>query len=339
MNNRQGLIIAAVLVVAAGIAFVAWRGNAPSTGTEGAIGAANRYAAKQITSEDVALSDADVQSFLQSDAFRAIQTNPDFRKLVMADRSETERSIGMGPRTIELISQPGFGKFITDARFLPSKKFITLAKNKEAVELVSSAEVGQIATAEAFATLARSQGVALSQASLDKNFTELMKNQKFLEFMAEVGKAAAAEKSVTADGAKAVLAQVNTEAARTVKELEAYQALEKTTYFNRLVTDASFQSMLENKAFVELVATEKLATLEKASSGVVAELGANGALADLSKSYGELLRTPGMMELVASPEIGRLALDRSFLELVEMENVGNMLERSEVTAALSAATE
>ena len=345
MKNRQGIIIAAVLVVAAGIAFVAMRGKAPSTGTEGAIGAANRYATKQITSEDVTLTDADVQSFLQSDAFRAMQTNPDFRKLVMAERAETERAIGTGGRPYTLpalIDNPAGRRLVVDNRFAPNKKFITLVKNKEFVELVSTAEAKAMVGQKAYADLNRTMGAELSKAALDKNFIALMKEPRFLEFMAEVDKAQMERtgSSQAATNFAAMLEKSNTEAARAVKELQAYQALEKSAYFNKLALDRNFQTMVNNRAFTQLITSERYAGLEKSATGAWSELAANGALDELTKQQTlELIQNPAVVELISSESLQRLALDKSFTQLVAMENAGRYLEKNEVMTALAATTE
>jgi hypothetical protein len=72
-------------------------GYPPSeSGTEGTIGAAQRYQAPQISNADVKVTDAQLQAFLQSDAFerlkkdkaaRAALRNKDFQKAMATKRS------------------------------------------------------------------------------------------------------------------------------------------------------------------------------------------------------------------------------------------------------------
>jgi hypothetical protein len=82
-NNRSFIVIAAVVVVAGVAGYAALTGiYPPRAGTEGAIGAASRYQAPQITDTDVNLQDETVQSFLQSDMFYKLSTNATFRKAV-----------------------------------------------------------------------------------------------------------------------------------------------------------------------------------------------------------------------------------------------------------------
>jgi len=83
MNNKKAVISVGVLAVAVVVGFVALRGTwPPGQGTEGAIGAANRYSSTQITDNDVKLQDAEIQAFIQSDVFHKLATNPEFRKMV-----------------------------------------------------------------------------------------------------------------------------------------------------------------------------------------------------------------------------------------------------------------
>jgi len=93
-GNRIAWIVG-VVVIAAVVGFLALRNYwPPKSGTEGAIGAANRYTAQQISDQDVTLKDAQVQAFLQSDTFHQIATNPDFRTFVeaMVTRSSDART-------------------------------------------------------------------------------------------------------------------------------------------------------------------------------------------------------------------------------------------------------
>lgn len=92
-GNRIGLIVG-VVVIAVVVGFLAMRSHwPPKNGTEGAIGAANRYTAQQISDQDVTLKDVKVQAFLQSDTFHHIATNPEFRAFVeeLASRGSAAR--------------------------------------------------------------------------------------------------------------------------------------------------------------------------------------------------------------------------------------------------------
>jgi hypothetical protein len=86
MKNARNIVVTAFVVIAAVIAVGVWKGVIPpKSGTEGAIGAAQRYTSPQITDSDVQLTDPSIQAFIQSDLFHAIATNPDFQKVIKQD--------------------------------------------------------------------------------------------------------------------------------------------------------------------------------------------------------------------------------------------------------------
>ena len=83
MSNKRGVLVLALIAIGAVVGFFALRGNFPPTsGTEGAIGAAQRYQSDQIGASDVTVTDAQIQAFLQSDVFHKITTNPEYRSMI-----------------------------------------------------------------------------------------------------------------------------------------------------------------------------------------------------------------------------------------------------------------
>jgi hypothetical protein len=74
-----GLLAAMAIVV---YAVAGWPPVAKKD-TQGAIGVAQKYQAEQISEQDVVLADADIQSFLQTDFFYQLVTDPDFQKLYL----------------------------------------------------------------------------------------------------------------------------------------------------------------------------------------------------------------------------------------------------------------
>src|SRR5262245_60326850 len=89
MALKRSTVVVGAIVVAAGLALVTLKGMfGYPPNTSGTIGAAKRYQAGQLAGSDVQLSDTQMQAFLQSDVFRKMQTNPDFRKAVEAGLSK-----------------------------------------------------------------------------------------------------------------------------------------------------------------------------------------------------------------------------------------------------------
>ena len=71
----------------------------------GAIGAAQRYNADQMTDGDVVLSDQEIQTFMQSEVFHRLLEDPEFAKLIS------------DPEFAKLAAQPDFTRIIADPRF------------------------------------------------------------------------------------------------------------------------------------------------------------------------------------------------------------------------------
>src|SRR5262245_3455274 len=85
MRNQRNLIVTVIVGVAAILSFLALRGvHIPPQGTEGAIGAAKRYASPQIREHDVTLTDPQIQAFVQSDAFHKLATDKEFQKVALS---------------------------------------------------------------------------------------------------------------------------------------------------------------------------------------------------------------------------------------------------------------
>jgi len=104
MKGNRIALIAGVVVIAAVVGFLAMRNYwPPKNGTEGAIGAANRYTAQQISGQDVVLKDPKVQEFLQSDTFHQLATNADFRRAVTENKSFVDAA--RSPQALDLLAQ------------------------------------------------------------------------------------------------------------------------------------------------------------------------------------------------------------------------------------------
>jgi hypothetical protein len=81
MTTKKVLLMVGLLA-AIGIAYWAFNGTPVDDGEEGAIGAANRYRAEQISDSDVKLEDAEVIALLQDDVFLNLIQDEDFQALM-----------------------------------------------------------------------------------------------------------------------------------------------------------------------------------------------------------------------------------------------------------------
>lgn len=81
--GRKGILVAVAAVAAIAIGYFAVNGWPPvDQGAEGTVGAAKRYQAEQIKTEDVILKDAELQQVLQSQAFHRLVNDPAALKAV-----------------------------------------------------------------------------------------------------------------------------------------------------------------------------------------------------------------------------------------------------------------
>lgn len=82
-GGKVGIFIGGILLVAAVIAFISLDGYPPSDGESvGAIGAAKRYRADQISESDVQLQDQEMAALLQSDEMQKLIRDDSFQKAV-----------------------------------------------------------------------------------------------------------------------------------------------------------------------------------------------------------------------------------------------------------------
>jgi hypothetical protein len=148
MNNKKAVISVGVLAVAVVVGFVALRGTwPPGQGTEGAIGAANRYSSTQITADDVKLQDGDIQAFIQSDLFHKIATNPEFRQMIQEHSFRDVASSAAYQAIVENKDQ---------ASSLANKEFAAYLTQPATLEMVTSAEFEKIASEVSMVEMLRS---------------------------------------------------------------------------------------------------------------------------------------------------------------------------------------
>src|SRR5438552_12587614 len=141
MANSKGIFIVVAVVVAAGFGYYALKGKMPPRSTEGTIGAASRYQANQIGDQDVKLSDPAIQTFLQSDMFHHIQTNPEFAKLVT---SEQFRSAMQSDAFKSLMADGATAKAAT------STEFAHVITQDAARSVLADGDWGRLATQKSF---------------------------------------------------------------------------------------------------------------------------------------------------------------------------------------------
>jgi hypothetical protein len=242
MKGNQIAVIAGVVVVAAVVGFLAMRNQPPKGGTEGAIGAANRYTAQQITDADVVLKDAKVQAFLQSDTFHQLATNAEFRSAVVENRSFIEgmrNSVAFDKLAAAMEDLKGRGRFQV-SEFAKGAATGENQKGKFSGPLqISEFAAATLANAD-LAKLPASQLEALFSVENAKlmgnaSFVELLKNPAFIEAarsasLSEALKVRGADRFATALTDLAhqfpdALAMLSSDAARNITEDARFASL------------------------------------------------------------------------------------------------------------------
>jgi hypothetical protein len=162
MKGNRIAVIAGVAVVVVVLGFLALRGIwPPKSGTEGTIGAAQRYTAEQISDQDVMLKDPQVQAFLQSDTFHQLATNPDFKSWVEGlktyDAVRTSQAANLVSQAADDLRKFKFGEKATAA--LADADFVKLSASQvaalfstESLKLLEDIRFRDMLKTEAFRT-------------------------------------------------------------------------------------------------------------------------------------------------------------------------------------------
>jgi len=203
MKKNRTLIVSIGVLVVAGVAVyaVATGMYPPKSGTEGAIGAASRYQAQQISDADVSLQDASVQAFLQSDTFHKMATNATFRKQMLDAKSGVvqlkslyEKSkLADGADLTELLDGAEVAELMNDSELLNAvagdELFKKALSQQNVQELAKSIVHSKKSKAQSEATAADLEklATAFEQAGvgdLEKK-SRLFKNNGFTELLAK----------------------------------------------------------------------------------------------------------------------------------------------------------
>ena len=141
MTTRK-ILLTVGLLAAVGIGFWAVKGWPPvGRGEQGAIGAANRYSAQQMSDADVVLGDDAVASLLQDDVFLELIADPDFQSLLA--HSEAMDMLARGG-TPELLAHQDPIAFLSRddvADVLGRSDVQTLLRNQDFADLMGRSAV------------------------------------------------------------------------------------------------------------------------------------------------------------------------------------------------------
>lgn len=239
MTRKRNLIITSIVGIAVILGFVALRGiKIPPEGTEGTIGAANRYQTEQISAKDVKLQDAEIQAFLQSDTFHKLATNPQFRNVVKEQSFREVAGMQAYQTLVENKDQ---------AQSLANKEFVQYLVQPSTVAMVTS---------EAFVKVAS-----------ECNMSELLQTPGFFELVASTlqNKPTAAEFRETLLQSKDLsqpfveYASKNADVVLAAFQPALVEAKDMLVSLNgaaELLASPGIGTLLESKAFADVVTLE-----------------------------------------------------------------------------------
>ncbi|HEY2954129.1 MAG TPA: hypothetical protein VGK89_02630 [Candidatus Eisenbacteria bacterium] len=243
MTNKRSVVVFGVLIVAAVVGILVMRGVIPpKTGTEGAIGAAQRYQSNQISEKDVQVTDSQVQAFLQSDTFRKLAKDRSFREAARSD---------------------AFG------RFVGSDKLRDASARYDVAKVIQDAYVADLIRNDVFQKAMTTE--ALRDAMLKADLSRLTESGRLVNLLksdALRDLAARAEFIQFADAAAKAEAHNLTDLAR----VDGYKTLKDTDSFRALISNQYFADALNGGLMnlfrsteVAAFTTEGLRSLAEAS--------------------------------------------------------------------------
>jgi len=242
MNNKKAVISVAILAVAVVVGFVSLRGTwPPGQGTEGAIGAANRYSSTQITADDVKLQDADIQAFIQSDVFHKLATNPEFRKMVT---EQSFRDVAANKSYQSIVENKDQAQSLANkdfANYLVQPATVAMVTNEAFVKVASECNLAEVLNSPKF--------FELVSHTLENKSTPI----QFSKELARMGQANELSNSFVEYAAKNISTVL---AAMTPALLEAKPYVTSLSGAAELLATPQIGQLLGNKPFAELVTLE-----------------------------------------------------------------------------------
>jgi len=256
MKNARSVFVTALVLIGVVIGVGVWKGAIPPKfGTEGAIGAAKRYSSQQITDSDVRLGDGSIQSFIQSDLFHAIATNPDFQKVLKSDACKNgvkvdnmldvvadSRKAGHGQQDFsQLVASTDFQQMTASADF---KKAI---RDPKVQNLLANEDFQKWSATEDFKSY-----IADAQKGKNQDASKgVVKDAKSAEYKALTANADMKEALSNADF---IAAAANTDMAKVIKENQKWLANQD---FMTLLANEDFQTLVASEDYQNLVASEE----------------------------------------------------------------------------------
>lgn len=295
MSNKKW-IVSGIVVVAGVVLFFATRAGYGPGGTEGTIGAAQRYQSQQVSGADISLDNPQVAEFIQSDTFRKLATNDAFRE---AAKSESFN------------------------RFLAAEGLREASARQDMARVLESASVQELLKDEALSA-------ALTDASMHEaamrvdlgrlteagRLAELLKSEALRELAREADFQKFADEAARSE-ARSIAELGRLESYEAMKQSDAFKALEGNRHFAEAVK-GGFLDLFRTPESAKF-ATEGLRTL--AESNAFAEAARMEGFRDLAR--GITAENLGAVREVASrAEMLAVLSDASYREAAARAELG-----------------
>lgn len=322
--KKQFLIVGAI-AVAAVLGFYALKGTrVPPDGTQGAIGAAQKYQSEQIANADVSLDNPEIAAFLQTDTFHKIATDEAFRKAVGTEAFR------------RAISDQSFATIVGDAG-----RAKTVSEN---AKLFGSENLTGLAA-------------ELSRVAGTPGFTEAMNVTEFQKLAATTGGSKAMlELSHALEPAKAAALASSTEFHQWAEAMRKAgggqlelakgrvpESLASKAEFKQLMASESFTSSLQSPEFLAGLASTELAkalgnprVAEMLSSTEAAKVFTSPAMTEMM-SNAELMKRladPAVGKVLAMGEAAKAFANPAVAEALAIPGVADLLTNPAMTEAL-----
>jgi hypothetical protein len=305
--TRRLVILAAILVVGVGVIFLSKRSTGPNQGAEGTIGAANRYTAQQISDKDVALKDADVQAFLQSDLFHKMTIDPEFRKVALSDECKRVTAAG-GEGVFRVLALP-----VETQRALSTNRVQQILASNDCQKLLANGDFQALAAMREFQQLMGNgdfQKIASAKA-----FSELMRNSDYRRMLdaASVARITAHEyQAWNRSMANSYGKVLNSVQYKQLAEQNRLQDLEANPLFRELADKPEFQRALDLPEFGRAFDMDAFRALCSEDGALMRNLA--------SPDMGRVLSDQAAVQVLRSSDYQTLARSDAFQQLMRRDD-------------------
>ncbi len=300
MKGNRIAVILGVVVVAVLVGFLARNYWPPKSGTEGAIGAANRYTAEQISDQDVTLKDPQVQAFLQSDTFHQLATNPEFRQCA-ADASF--KGALENKSFAEMLKTGDLGVLKAEALKTAIQEGLFAGKTPDQLQVLFGADLIRLMSNKSFVEALRTDALKTEALKTEALKTEALKTE------------AMKTEAMKTEAMRSQLEGLRNHAefASFVKT-DAWRALEANKLFADMLKTGDLKRIADSQKLVDLMRTEQFVKT-----------------ADLANILGD----QAVLSVLANDSFVKLADNKIFTEAMKVEAFNQVVKAGDLSKVVA----